>query len=348
MGDTLRVGIVGTGGMANRHAERFSQVQDVEVATCLDVDAERAGAFAAKHSIEKVASNADELLELSDAVAIVTPDRYHAEWCLRAFEAGKHVLCEKPLTVTLDDAKRVADAARASDRMHMTNFSYRESAAFQAAIAVRKSGRLGFLRHVHALYLQSWLGRLDPSQWPSGTVPWRLQASQANGVLGDLGCHILDMATATAGSVRRIRCDLRTFPKVLEGQEVTEMNGQPVDANDTAAISIEFADGAFGLVQTTRWATGHNNQLRCEVHGTLGAVRFDLEESYHRLHVFEDGKWTTEELERTPDIYDRFITAIRSGERPEPDLLRGAEVQAMLDACERSAESDRWETVETV
>jgi predicted dehydrogenase len=327
----------------------------VELASCLDVVPGRAAEFAKKHSVHHVAKDLDQLLDQADAVAVVTPDRFHAEPSLAALNAGKHLLCEKPLCPTLAEAKQVAHAAqRAAGKgaIHMINFSYRHSAALQQAMALAEAGRLGALRHVHSLYLQSWLSADMWGGWQSEGMVWRLQtAAGSGGVLGDLGCHILDLTTAVAGDVARVRCHLATFPKIAaDGQPVTELAGKKFDANDTALIELEFTNGALGLVQTTRWATGHVNHLRLEAHGTDGAVMFDLDRDYHKIDVCfgndtSAAKWQTESLAPAPTVYERFITAIQTGRPDQPDIVRGAQIQAYLDACERSAKSGQWETV---
>lgn len=349
----IKLGIIGTGGMATIHAGDFGKLAGVELTCCLDVVPGRAEAFAQRHAFKHVAGTLEELLEHVDAVSIVTPDRFHAAPTIAALRAGKHVLCEKPLTVTLAEARQVAAIARQSPVIHMINFSYRKSAAFQKALQMVAAGQLGDLRHVHSYYLQSWLASDVWGNWSNEGLLWRLQtAAGSGGVLGDIGCHILDLTTAVAGEVARIRCDLRTFPKIsATGDAVTEWNGAALDANDTAIIELEFTSGAVGVVHTTRWATGHKNHLRLEAHGTEGALMFDLDREWEKLDLCLDGArnqahWTSETLPTAPSNIERFIHAIRTGHPDQPDLLRGAQVQAYLDACERSAKTGKWEPVE--
>jgi predicted dehydrogenase len=352
MHKTISIGIVGTGGMAHAHDDNFKKQPGVELVSCLGVVPGRAEAFAQKFGIQSAAGSLDELLGRVDAVSVVTPDRFHVEPSLAALKAGKHLLCEKPLAVTLADARKVAKAAKRARVIHMVNFSYRSSSAFQKGIEIVRAGQLGALRHVHSFYLQSWVSTNVWGGWANEGKLWRLQtAAGSGGVLGDIGCHILDLTTAVAGDVKRVRCDLRTFPKVdPTGKTVTRWHGQTLDANDTAIIELEFADGAVGIVHTTRCATGHKNHLRLEVHGTEGALMFDLDRDYHQIDLClgadrHDAKWTTEKLKPTPNVYERFITAIRTGQPDQPDIVRGAQVQAYLDACERSAKSGKWESV---
>lgn len=169
----------------------------------------------------------------------------------------------------------------------MVNFSYRRSAAVAQAATLVDGGRLGDLRHFHGHYFQTWLSAPVWGHWTEGLWLWRLKTrAGSGGVLGDVGCHILDMASAVVGPIRRVRCELRTFPKVTqEGKSVTRWDGGPLDANDTAIIELELTNGAIGVIQATRWATGHKNHLRLEVQGTRGALVVDLDKSYEDFDV---------------------------------------------------------------
>ncbi len=348
----LRIGILGTGGMARAHAAAFQGIRGVDLAACCDVVPGRAETFAATHGIALATTDRDEMFAAVDAVSIVTPDRFHAEPTLAALDAGKHVLCEKPLTVTFDEARAVAAAAAAHPGLiGMVNLSYRRSAAAQHAALLVASGKLGALRHVHAHYLQSWLSSDLWGGWTSEAFLWRLQsAAGSGGVLADIGVHILDLTTAVAGDAARVRCELRTFPKLHRGQSHSTWNGQALDANDTALVQLDLADGALASVQATRWAAGHVNHLRVEVHGTAGALRFDLDEDEHTLQVclgrdVREGVWKSKTFKPAPTVWQRFVHAVKTGKPEQPDLLRGAVVQAMLDACFRSSQSGGWEAV---
>lgn len=341
----MRIGILGTGGMAKAHAEAYKAIRGVQLAACMDVVPGRAAEFAAKHGIALATEVEAELFDAVDAVSIVTPDRFHAQNTLRALAAGKHVLCEKPLTVTLEEARRVAKAAAARPQLvGMVNFSYRRSAAAEQAAKLVAQGRLGELRHVHAHYLQSWLVSDAWGHWSSEQFLWRLQtAAGSGGVLADVGVHILDLTTAVAGDPARLRCALRSYPKVArDGRQHTKWSGKALDANDTALVELEFGNGALGVVQATRWASGHLNHLRVEVHGSEGALRFDLDESYETLHTclgrdLKQAVWKSRTYKPAPTVYQRFCRAVRTGAAEQPDLARGAQVQSVLDACLRSA-----------
>jgi predicted dehydrogenase len=251
------------------------------------------------------------------------------------------VLCEKPLATNHKDAKRMVAAARRAGVINMVNFSYRNAPAIQKAARLVQSGKLGDIVHLEASYLQSWLVSKSWGDWK--TSPgwlWRLSTAHgSHGVLGDIGVHILDFASFPAGPIKSVQARLKTFDR-LKGKRIGPYT---LDANDSAAIQVEFANGALGVIHTTRWATGHHNSLALEIHGTKGALRVDLDRSPDQVEVclgpdVDRARWRPLRAAATPDIYRRFIQAIRTGTSGDPDFARGAEIQKVLDAC---IESDR-------
>jgi len=355
----LKVGIVGTGGMGRHHCDRFNEIPGVKVVAVHDVDAARAAEVAAKYQVPLVARTLDELLDAVDVVSVVTPDRFHAGPAIAALERGKHLLCEKPLSPTLSEAREMARVARDAAKrgvVNMVNFSYRGSGGFAKAIELARGGAIGQLRQVHSWYQQGWLSTARYALDAKVDALWRLSTGAGSGgVLGDLGCHILDMTSAIGGDIARARCTLRTFDKRLaDGRWARSLNGVDLDANDLALIECDFVDGAFGMVQTSRWATGHGNHLRCEAHGVDGALCVDLDKHWSQVDVCtaaamaKNGwspEWTTEKTPDRANNWWRFIDAIRGKGPVDVDMTRGAQVQAYLDACERSAVSGNWETI---
>ncbi|RME66962.1 MAG: gfo/Idh/MocA family oxidoreductase, partial [Verrucomicrobia bacterium] len=282
--------------------------------------------------------------EAVDAVSIVAPDPAHAPLSIRCLEAGKHVLCEKPLALNHAEAERMVAAARRAGTITMVNFSYRNGAAIHLAATLVAAGRLGELRHIEASYLQSWLVCKLWGDWR--TEPgwlWRLSKGHGSqGVLGDIGVHILDFATYPAGPIKRVFCRLKTFPKI-PGDRVGDYQ---LDANDSAVMNVEFENGAIGTIHTTRWATGHINRLYLKLSGTKGSLEIDTERSDAVCRVclgddVETARWRERQAPAVPSNYARFIRAIQTGEPCEPDFERGAEIQRIIDACFASAEADR-------
>jgi len=329
--------------MANFHAERLKEVEGVTITCACDIDAERVGAFAARHGIADAYTDYTKMLAEGDfdAISVVSPDATHASLSLQAIAAGKHVLCEKPLATTAADADRMARAAHEAGVVNMVNFSYRDSSAWQRACELVAAGELGTIRHFQAHYLQSWLCSTDWGDWKTSPAwLWRLSTGHgSHGALGDIGVHILDFATGPIGPVRRLFCALKTFDKAPDNR----IGDYVLDANDTALVTLECANGALGQVAITRWATGHKNSLWLSIHGDRAALRIDLDASYEMLEICRlgaDGRnqpWERIYCGKTPSIYQRFITSVRTGRTDQPDFARGAEVQHLLDACQDSA-----------
>lgn len=335
----IRLAIVGTGGMANMHAEAFNKIRGVKIVAVCDVNEERARSFAQRHAPDAVVSTdfARLLRDVPlDALSNVTPDHLHAPLSLQALVAEKHVLCEKPLATNYADARRMARAAAKAGVVNMVNFSYRNAPAIEKAARLVASGKIGEIVHVEASYRQSWLTSNAWGNWKTNpTWLWRLSSKHGSrGVLGDVGVHILDFATYPVGPVKSVQARLKTFSS-HKGRRIGEY---VLDANDSAVMQVEFTNGALGVIHATRWATGHINSLLLEISGTKGALRVDLDRSRDSLEVcagsdVHQAKWKTVPAAPTPNIYERFIAAIRAGKPGQPDFARGAEIQKILDKC---------------
>ncbi len=334
----IRLAIIGTGGMANSHAKCFKEIPGCKLAAAVDVSRERLEKFAADHGVPAIFNSVDELLAWNefDAVSIVTPDAFHAAQSIQCLKAGKHVLCEKPLALNHADAKKMVAAAKKAGVINMVNLSYRNWSAIQAVATVIASGKLGEIRHVEANYLQSWLPSKIWGDWRTKSAwLWRLSTKHGSrGVLGDIGVHIVDFATFPAGPIKTVYCKLKTFDKA-PGNRVGEY---VLDANDSAVMTVEFANGALGTIHTTRWSGGHANRLFLKISGTKGSIDIDSERSTTSYKLcagtsLDKAEWITVEAKPTPNNYARFIKSIRTGKQDQPDFARGAEVQKVLDAC---------------
>jgi predicted dehydrogenase len=340
----IKIGIIGTGGMAGSHAQRFQSIRGVKLQACCDISAERAEAFAKHYGIPKVYTDYHAMLdqEKLDGVSNVTPDALHAQVALAVLEHGVAILSEKPLASNLEDARKMADAAKKAGVINMVNFSYRNSSALQKAAEVVKKGEIGEIKHVEASYLQSWLVSTGWGDWR--TTPgftWRLSTKHGSaGTLGDVGCHIYDFATLVCGDISEIECRLKTFDKGIPGNKIGEYT---LDANDSFVSTVAFANGAIGTVHSTRWACGQLNSLRLRVFGDKGGLEIDLDTSYDEYRIckgkdIESATWKTVKCKHTPNMYERFIRAIRTGVNDPSDFANGAKIQAYLRYSE---ESDR-------
>ncbi|MDO9414956.1 Gfo/Idh/MocA family protein [Pararhizobium sp.] len=334
---TVPLLVLGTGGMANTHAEAFAAIKGVELVAAVDVDPARAAAFAARHGIANTFTTLEAAIAWGgfDAATNVTPDKVHHATTLALLAAGKHVLCEKPLAENYAKANEMATAAEKSGLVTMVNLTYRNVAPLQKARAMVLAGEIGTLRHVEASYLQSWLVSKAWGDWATESQwLWRLSTSHgSNGVLGDVGIHILDFAAYAAGTdVEHVFARLKAFDKA-PGNRIGDYN---LDANDSFTMAVDFANGALGVIHASRWATGHLNELRLRMHGDKGGIEVihSTEGSSLRACLgadVENGVWRTLDAGTVPTNYERFIEAVAANRTLEPGFRHAAELQKILD-----------------
>jgi predicted dehydrogenase len=333
----IRMLILGTGGMANTHAMHFETIADVEIVAAVDVDLARVRAFALRHNIPNTFTSLDEAIAWGgfDAVTNVTPDRVHHATTLQLLAAGKHVLCEKPLAENYAKADEMARAAEACGLVTMVNLTYRNVAAVQKARQLVIAGEIGQLRHVEASYLQSWLVSKAWGDWATESQwLWRLSTKHgSNGVLGDVGIHILDfVGYGAATEIDHVFARLKTFDKA-PGNRIGEYD---LDANDSFTMTAEFTNGAMGVIHASRWAVGHLNELRLRMHGDKGAIEVVHMPEGATLRAclgddVEKGIWQTIDPGTVFTNYQRFIDAIKVGKTAEPGFRHAADLQKVLD-----------------
>ena len=309
-------------------------------------------------------------------IDICTPGDTHAEIAIAALEAGKHVLCEKPLANSVAEAELMLEAAARSAGVAMCGFSYRRTPALALARQYVAEGRLGEIRHVRAQYLQDWLRDAE------APLTWRLDKTKAgSGALGDIGAHSIDTAQWLTGErILNVSAALRTF--VTERPERSETVGLggaaqagaargPVTVDDAAAFTGSFSNGALGVFEATRMATGRRNANRIEINGELGSISFDFErlneleyfdgrgtdtvaEGFRRIQVTDAvhpymanwwpaGHGIGYEHLFTHQVVD-FVRALSGDGAVSPDFAEALDVQRVLAAVESSAARDSIST----
>ncbi|MFL6220208.1 MAG: Gfo/Idh/MocA family protein [Actinomycetes bacterium] len=298
-----------------------------------------------------------------DLVDVCPPGSSHAEISIAALEAGRHVLCEKPLANTVDEARAMAAAAERAATggvRAMVGFNFRRVPAVALARQLVAAGRLGPIRHVRAAYLASHA--LDPEL----PLAWRHQASEAgSGALGDLGAHAVDLAQHLAGDrIAGVSALTETFVRERPLPGGGGARG-PVTVDDAALFIARFGGGALGSFEATRLAAGHTEGLAVELNGELGSVVWELgalnelrlfdateepaTQGFRRIQVtraehpyagawWPDGHTIGYEHTFTHEVRD-LIQAIADGRDPEPSFADGLQVQEVLDAVQRSAAS---------
>jgi len=316
-----------------------------------------------------------------DLVDVCTPGDTHAEIAIAALEAGKHVLCEKPLANSVAEARAMAAAAErsaAGGTLAMVGFTYRRVPAIALARQLVAEGRIGTIRHVRAQYLQDWIAD------PAAPMTWRLDKDKAgSGALGDIGAHIVDLTQFITGErITTVSGMLETFvhQRPLPGDGTGALGTDAstgdgmgtVTVDDAAAFLARFSGGAMGVFEATRFASGRKNAIRVEVNGSAGSLAFDFEDmnllhlydaeepartgGFRRIIVTEPdhpyaGAWWPPghllgyEHGFTHQVVD-LVNAIATGAQPAPSFADGLQVQIVLDAVERSAVSGGWMTVD--
>ncbi len=216
------------------------------------------------------------------------PNDAHAAPCIAAAEAGKHILCEKPLARTAEEAKSMLDAVNKAGVKHMVAYNYRFVPAIRLARNLIESGKLGQIYHYRAVYLQEWI----MPHYNESKI-WRLDKSVAgSGALGDLGAHIIDLGRFLVGEMKSVSAMTRTF---IEERPLTAGSGTGrVDVDDAFVAAVEFESGALGTVEATRFAAGRKNFNCLEINGEKGSIRFNLERM-NELEVF----WVGDEPKET-------------------------------------------------
>jgi predicted dehydrogenase len=201
------------------------------------------------------------------------PNNVHAEPCIAAAEAGKHVICEKPLARNAAEAKAMLEAVQRAGVKHACAFNYRFVPAVRQARLFLEQGLLGRIYHFRARYLQEWGNSPDVAQW-------RYHADTAgSGALGDLGAHIIDLGRFLVGEPRSVSAVTATF--IGQRHDPDGSGTKTVDVDDAFEAAVEFENGAVGTLEATRFAPGRKNANTFEINGERGSIAFDLERMNH-------------------------------------------------------------------
>ena len=314
-----------------------------------------------------------------DIVDIVTPNDSHAEIAIAAAQAGKHIICEKPLARTAEEALAMLKAVQKAGVVHMVAFNYRRTPAVALARRYIEEGRIGKLLNFRGTYLQDW------SADPDGPLSWRFQKKIAgSGALGDIGTHVIDMARYLVGEVAAVSAMLSTYvqtrplqssglDKLGASEKKADAPRGAVDVDDEMLTMLRFQNGAIGSVEATRNAYGRNNYLTFEVHGTKGSIAFNYERRDELKVMFADdpadargfrtvytgpahpygaGLWPIPGLgigyteTKIVECHD-FMSAIATGKQPSPNFVDGYRIEQIADAIQASAKSGAWTEVAT-
>jgi predicted dehydrogenase len=369
----VNIGLVGLGGWGVvGHMRAHADSPHARVVAVCDAVLDRARQVAARWDVPHVLDDYRALLARPDVetVDVATPNDTHREIVLAALAAGKHVLCEKPLALTVEHAREMERAAAESGRRATVNFVHRYAPSARYVKLLLDEGALGRIYHCNVTYAQGWL--TDPS-FPR---VWRLNRSvSGSGVLGDLGSHAIDLARWWLGAeIRAVSGRLTTFTRqrplppapnathsaVRELVDRGAAGPSPlveVDVDDDATWLASFDNGAEGHFFTSRNATARANHIRAELYGSDGAIVYDnavadaLQASLGRA-MWRRNAWATLAVpsqlmrEDGKNAMHYTVEDIVFGTSIAPTFHDGVRAQEVMDAVVRSAAERRWVDVE--
>jgi len=349
--------MIGSGFIAGAHSNAFHQVGrffDVPFILCTKVvcarDQVKLQGFASRWGWEETAQEWQSVIERSDidVVDIAVPNVLHAAIAVAAARAGKIVLCEKPLAISVEEARQMVDAVR--ELPNLVWFNYRRVPAIALAHRLIREGRLGDIFHFRGYYFNQ--SGVDPAKGKT----WRYRKSEAgSGAIGDLLSHLLDSARYLIGATSEVSALSHTF--------VPDR-----DVDDAALVMARFANGALGSFEASRFGVGRRNGLGFEIYGSKGNLAFDLEDM-NRLEFFDANGPPALQAQRRllvtgPDHpfssnfwkpghaigYEHtfiatlgdFLSALALDKEFHPNFQDGFEAQKLIAAIEASAKLGRW------
>jgi predicted dehydrogenase len=371
----LNIGMVGYGFMGRTHSNAFSQAphffelgyQPVLKTICAR-NAEKAAAFAKQWGYENSVTDWRKLIDDKsiDLIDIASPNDTHMEIAIAAAEAGKMVMCEKPLGRNAAESRKMTEAVEKAGVANMVWYNYRRVPAVTLAKQLIDEGRLGKIFHYRAKFLQDWTISKDLPQGGQGL--WRLDAGVAgSGVTGDLLAHCIDTAIWLNGSITKVSGMTETFIK--ERHHTITGKTEKVGIDDASLFLARFDNGSLASFEATRYARGHKALYTLEINGEHASIFWDLHD-LHRLQYFDhrdegrtrgwrsvhitDGdhpymnKWWVPGLQIGYEhtfIHQAadFIDGLTSGKPAAPTFRDALATDLVTDAVLKSAATGQWE-----
>ncbi|QDU92885.1 Gfo/Idh/MocA family protein [Lignipirellula cremea] len=374
MAKPLNIGMIGYGFMGRAHSNAYAKVSHFFPNTHTPVlkalcarNAERGKEFADKWGYESVETDWRKLLERDDidAVDICTPNNLHKEIAIAAAQAGKMILCEKPLAMDVAEGEQMCEAVEKAGVVNMVWYNYRRVPAVTLAKQLIDEGRLGRIFHYRANFLQDWTISADVPQGGEGL--WRLDAEAAgSGVTGDLLAHCIDTALWLNGGMKDVNAMTETFIKERTHQATGEVTKVTID--DACAFMCHFNNGSLGLFESTRYARGHKALYTFEINGEHASISWDLHDlgrlnyfdhkddslvrGWHSVHVTDTdmpymGNWWVPGLQIgyehsfVHQVAD-FLKSLETGEPAHPTFRDALETQKICDGVLKSAAERKW------
>ncbi|MEC1525960.1 Gfo/Idh/MocA family oxidoreductase [Neobacillus niacini] len=379
--EKVGIGMVGYKfmGKAHSHAYRdlplfFPDTVHPEMKVICGRDPEGVATAAKQFGWEEYTTDWRTLLDRDDIdlIDINAPSDVHKQITIAAALAGKHVFCEKPLALTLEDSREMLRVVEEAGVKHMVGFNYRFAPAVMLAKKLVDEGRLGKIYHFRAWFLQDWL--VDEN-FP---LAWRLQKEIAgSGSHGDLGAHLIDLAHYLIGDISEVIGMNETFIKERPiPTHMTGLTAKGSDTNEKGEVTVDdatlflarFANGTLGSFEATRFAAGHRCTNSFEINGSKGSVIFDFERMNELQVYFVDDKEDVQGFRRVlatdpPHAFAQnwwppghtigyehtfihevveLMESFRENRQPVPNFRDGVKCQEVLEAVDLSIEKRQW------
>jgi predicted dehydrogenase len=377
---TYNVGILGFGMIGKVHAYGYLnlplfydpaplQARITHVVTSRAETAEKArqtvGAEVAATDYRAVTENPG-----IDIVHICTPNHVHLEALLSAIAHGKYIYCDKPLVANMAEAEKVRPALAGYRGTAQMTFQNRFFPATMRAKQLVEEGRLGRILSFRACYLHG--GNVNPAT----PRKWRLSAAAGGGVIADLASHVFDLLDWLIGPFQAVTAATQiAYPERPSPTDPAQR--LPVDVEDTVTLLAKMQSGALGTIEATKLATGTEDELRLEIHGSSGAMRFNLMDPHHlELHdatvaeqplgglrgwnrinagqrysppatAFPNPKSAIGWVRSHVACLENFLQAVAKGQPAEPGLHQGIRIQHLMECARQSARDGRWIEVGT-
>ena len=371
----LRIGLIGRGFMARAHSNAYKRIGDffpeleyrpILKAVCSRTP-DKVKSFATQWGYESYGTDWRKIVSRNDidAIDICTPNHTHAEIAIAAAEAGKMILCEKPLARTVAEAQQMVDAVEKAGVQNTVWYNYRRVPAVTLAKQIIDSGKLGKIFHYRANFLQDWT--INPDLPQGGEALWRLDIDSAgSGVTGDLLAHCIDTAMWLNGGIKDVSAVTETFIKERVHQETGKV--QKVGIDDACIFHCHFDNGSLGVFEATRYARGQKALKTFEINGEHASIGWDLHDQ-NRLEYFDHSDesivrgWRSIHVSDSDQPYiDRwwipgvcigyehtfvhhaadFLKSLETGEDCSPTFKEAQETQKVCEAVLNSAETRSW------
>ncbi|MEA3364827.1 MAG: Gfo/Idh/MocA family oxidoreductase [Candidatus Hydrogenedentes bacterium] len=373
----INVGMIGYGFMARTHTNAYRQAPkffdlpyDFVLKAVSGLEKDAAQAFANNWGYESFDTDWRAIIARDDidAVDICTPNYMHHDIAIAAAEAGKTILCEKPLAMNAAEAREMVEAVEKAGVPNMVSYNYRRIPAVTLAKQLIDEGRLGRIFHYRAVFLQDWTISADLPQ--GGDSLWRLDAAAAgSGVTGDLLAHCIDTALWLNGPINSVTAMTETFVKERKHNLTGKV--EPVKIDDACAFLARFDNGSLATFESTRYARGHKALYTFEINGEHASIQWDLHD-LHRLSYFDHRDDSLVRGWRSIHVTDGdmpymdhwwvpglqigfehsfihgvvdFYHGIASGTPVHPTFRDGLETQLVCDAILKSADTNSWQSI---